>query len=68
LQIGERSMDIRINEMTSRVSVTDARAMLSPEVLQQIAEAVAAYLRAQQEAEKSREQDTRIDRRAAPLD
>jgi hypothetical protein len=56
-------MDVRINEMTSRVHLTDARAMLTPEVVQQIAEAVAAYLRAQDKTQAERAQDTRIERK-----
>ena len=60
-------MDVRINNLTSNIHLTDARAMLSPEVLQQIVEAVIVRLREAEQERRQREQDTRIDRRGATL-
>lgn len=61
-------MDVQIQELTSNVRVTDARAMLTPEVLRQIVEAVTTHLQAQERERKAREADTKIERRAAELD
>jgi hypothetical protein len=61
-------MDVRINNVTSNIHLTDARAMLTPQVLQQIAEAVSAYLRQEEQLRQEREQDTRLERRASELD
>jgi len=61
-------MDIRINKVTSNIHMTDARAMLTPEVLHQIVEEVSAYLQQEEWEREEREQDMRIDRRASRLD
>ena len=61
-------MDVRINNLNSNVHLTDARAMLTPEVLQQIVEAVVAHLREEEQQRQERESDMRIDRRATELD
>jgi hypothetical protein len=61
-------MDVRINNVTSNIHLTDARAMLTPDVLRQIVEAVIVRLREAEQERRQREQDTRIDRRAATLD
>lgn len=61
-------MDVQINNLTSNVHVADARALLAPDLLRQIAEAVAAYMREQDRQRQERERDTRIDRRASELD
>ena len=61
-------MDVQIQELTSNVRVTDARAMLTPEVLHQIVQAVAAQLQTLERERKAREADTKIERRAAELD
>ncbi len=61
-------MDVQIQELTSNVRVTDARAMLTPEVLHQIVQAVTAQLQTLERERKAREADTKIERRAAELD
>lgn len=61
-------MDVRINNLTSNVHLTDARALLTPEVLQQIVGAVVIHLREEEQQRQERERDMRIDRRAAELD
>jgi hypothetical protein len=61
-------MDIGVNNVTSNVHVTDARAMLVPEVLQQIVEAVLVRLRQEDLQQQERRRDVQIDRRAAELD
>ncbi len=55
-------MDVRIEEVASQVHVTDARALLSPEVLEQIIEAVLESLRTQQQVDIVRQQDRQISR------
>lgn len=54
-------MDVRINNLTSNVHLADARAMLTPEVLQQIVEAVGIHLRQEEQQRQEREHDMRID-------
>jgi hypothetical protein len=61
-------MDVRINNLSSTVHLADARAMLTPEVLQQIVEAVLAHLRREEQQRQERERDMHIDRRATMLD
>ncbi len=61
-------MDVRINELTSNIRLTDARAMLTPEVMREIVDAVTRALAEQERERQARERDTRIDRRAARLD
>jgi hypothetical protein len=61
-------MDVRINDLTSTVHLADARAMLTPEVLQQIVEAVMMHLRQEEQQRQARERDMNIDRRASDLD
>ena len=61
-------MDIRINNLTSNIHLTDARAMLAPDVLQEIVDAVLRRVEQVNQQQQAREQDMRIDRRAADLD
>jgi hypothetical protein len=61
-------MDVRINSVTSNIRMTDARAMLTPEVLKQIVEAVSAYMQQEERQRQEREQDVKIERRASQLD
>ena len=61
-------MDVRINNVTSNVNMTDARAMLTPEVLKQIVEAVSACMQLEERQRQEREQDMKIERRASQLD
>lgn len=61
-------MDIRINNLDSNLHFSDARAMLTPDVLSQIVEAVIARLREEERQTQERERDMQIDRRAAELD
>jgi hypothetical protein len=57
-------MDVRIEEITSQVHITDARALLTPEVLEQIVEAVLESLRAQQQLNLDRHNDRQINRQS----
>ena len=61
-------MDVRINNLESNMHLTDARAMLTPDVLVQIVEAVIARLREEAQQTQDRDRDMQIDRRAAELD
>jgi hypothetical protein len=61
-------MDVRINNLESNLHLTDARAMLAPDVLAQIVEAVIARLREEAQQTQDRDRDMQIDRRAAELD
>jgi hypothetical protein len=62
------AMDVRINNVTSNIHMTDARAMLTPELIQQIATAVSRHLAAEEQQRQEREQDMKIERRASRLD
>ena len=53
-------IDVRINSLTSSVHLADARALLTPEVLQQIVEAVMIYRREEERQQQDREHDMRI--------
>lgn len=61
-------MDVRVNNLTSNIHLTDARAMLTPEVLQKIVDAVLVRLRETEQERRQRDQDTSVDRRATALD
>jgi hypothetical protein len=61
-------MDVRINNVTSNIRMTDARAMLTPEVLRQIVEAVAAHMEQEEQQQQERQRDMKIERRASQLD
>lgn len=61
-------MDVRINNLTSNIHMSDARALLSPEVMDQIVRAVEAHLQQVERERLAREQDMRIESRAATLD
>jgi hypothetical protein len=61
-------MDVRINNLESNLHFSDARAMLTPEVLAQIVEAVIVRLHEEAQQTQSRDRDMQIDRRAAELD
>ena len=50
-------VDVRINDVTTNVNVTDASAMLSPEVLERIVQAVIARLEAKQRDERQVEEE-----------
>ncbi len=50
-------VDVRINDVTTNVNVTDASAMLSPEVLERIVQAVIARLEAKQRDESQAEEE-----------
>jgi len=60
--------DVNILDMTSDVNVTDARAMLVPEVIEQIADAVRRSFREEMALEEDRRRDRALDRSAIPLD
>lgn len=54
-------VDIRVNNVESRVRVSDADALLSPEVLDRIAAAVMARLEEKARVEAARDRDRRVD-------
>lgn len=49
--------DVRINEITSNVNVTDASAMLTPEVMERIVQTVLARLEERKHDEREAERD-----------
>jgi hypothetical protein len=53
-------MDVRINNMTSNIHATDSRAMLTPEVLDQIVQAVLTQLQEEVRRDVERERDMQI--------
>ncbi len=60
--------DIRINEVSTSVNVTDASSLLAPQVLERIVQAVLQRLEAQRRDERLAEEDRRFggdDRRLA---
>lgn len=63
----ENRADVRVNNLESNVYVSDARAMLRGDHLIQLAEAVRALLREEDELRRERERDMEIDRRAVEL-
>lgn len=50
-------VDVRVNDVTTNVTVTDASAMLNPQVLERIVQAVIARLAAKQRDERQAEQE-----------
>jgi hypothetical protein len=50
-------VDVRINEVTTSVTATDPSAMLNPQVLERIVQAVLARLEARQRDERQAEQE-----------
>jgi hypothetical protein len=50
-------VDVRINEVTTDLNVTDASAMLTPQVLERIVQAVLARLEAQQRTQREADQE-----------
>lgn len=50
-------VDVRINEVTTSVTATDPSAMLNPQVLERIVQAVLARLEAKQRDERQTEQE-----------
>ena len=54
------AMDVRINDVTTDVNVTDASAMLTPQVLERIVQAVMQRMREHQEGEREAEQDREL--------
>ncbi len=60
--------DVRINNLESNLHMTDARAMLTPEVRAQIVAEVLRALQEEQRQAQERARDMAIDKRAAELD
>lgn len=58
-------MEIHVAEMNSTVRATDTQMMLSPAMLQQIVEAVAAHLQEREAHEQRRQSETRIEQGAS---
>ena len=61
-------MDVRINNLTSNIHATDARAMLTPEVMDQIVKAVALHMKKMEREKAERNRDMNIDSSASKLD
>ncbi len=61
-------MDVQIQEVESEVEMMDAQAMLTPELLSRVVEAVMQALRDEQHRDSLRRHDMRIDERASRLD
>ncbi|MEV8467468.1 hypothetical protein AB0T83_11825 [Fluviibacterium sp. DFM31] len=59
-------MDIRVNTVESRVRVSDAEALLAPDVLDRIAEAVMERIAEKRRIETARDRDTRVDHPKRP--
>jgi hypothetical protein len=51
------AIDIRINDVTTEVTVTDAAALLTPDVLEQIVQAVLRRIEEQRRAERQAGQE-----------
>lgn len=49
--------DVRVNDVTTDVNVTDASAMLTPQILERIVQAVLMRLKEQQRSEQAMEQE-----------
>ncbi|MFC4260983.1 hypothetical protein ACFOZ5_18335 [Marinobacter lacisalsi] len=60
--------DVHINEVTSRLSLADADALLSPEVLARITQAVREQLENEQQRERQRQDEREIRSRSFPLE
>jgi hypothetical protein len=52
--------DVRINEVSTSVNVTDASALLTPQVLERIVQAVVQRLEAQRRDERLADEDRRL--------
>jgi hypothetical protein len=50
-------VDVRINRVTTDLNVTDASAMLTPQILERITQAVLARLEEQQRSQREADQD-----------
>jgi len=59
-------MDIRINEVQSRVQTMDSQSMLDPRILQQIVRACVRAVKEDLERDKRRARDLDITNSAAP--
>ena len=53
-------VDVRINDVTTDVNVTDASAMLTPQVLERIIQAVLRRLEEQKRVEREMAQETNL--------
>jgi hypothetical protein len=60
--------NVNIQDVSSDVYVTDPRAMLTPEVLDEIVAAVMAAVRAEQALDEDRRHDRALGRSAIPLE
>jgi hypothetical protein len=60
--------NVNIQDVSSDVYVTDPRAMLTPEVLDEIVAAVMAAVRADQALDEDRRHDRALGRSAIPLE
>jgi hypothetical protein len=60
-------IDVRVNSVESRVQVTDVDALLTPEVLDRIVQAVRARLEEDEARRREREDDRAVRDRAARL-
>ncbi len=53
-------MDVQINEMNSTIHATDSQALLSPELLRQITQAVLAALKEREGLEQRQQKERQI--------
>ena len=60
-------MDVRIQNVTSTVRIADAEALLTPEVLQRIVEAVKQHLEEERALQAERDSDKNINPNASLL-
>lgn len=58
-------IDVRVNTVSSRVRVTDADALLAPEVLERVVRAVLERLEDERAREQEREDDKAVREQAA---
>lgn len=60
-------MDVRVQNVTSTVRVADSEALLTPEVLERIVEAVKQHLEEEKALQAERDSDKNINRNASLL-
>ena len=60
-------MDVRIQNVTSTVRIADSEALLTPEVLQRIVQAVKQHLEEENALQAARDDDKNINRNASML-
>ncbi len=61
-------MDVRINEVSSRVNVTDSQAMLSPQVIEQILRLAREHIREEVDHDRRVEAERRLQQGVSATD